>query len=108
MAEINLDILNAAYEDNLFKSRPTDRQFIYLSPGISTAWEILGIIEGRSDLGIESQGIADNLGLNQNTVKIYLRWLMSKGLIEVESISRKEPYVYRRKDIRTKRTRKGK
>lgn len=98
MAEINTNILDAAYEENLFKSRPTDRQFIYLSASIYTAWEILDLIESRSDIGIESQGIADKLGLNQNTVKIYLRWLMAKELIEIESISRKEPYIYHRKE----------
>jgi transcription initiation factor IIE alpha subunit len=99
MAYINPKILNAAYKDGLFRSRPTATQKDYLKPSILTVWRILDIVEKRDETGIDGESIAKKLDINYNTVKIYLRWMRSKKLIicEVQNTSG-GPYIFYPKD----------
>lgn len=82
MAEINLDILDAAFTDGFFKKPLTQRQKLYFSPSVSTAWDVLGLVGDRAENGVVVEAIAQIVKLNKNTVRIYCRWLREKGLIE--------------------------
>jgi predicted transcriptional regulator len=82
MAEINLEILDAAFDDGFFKKPLTQRQKLYLSPSVGTAWEVLKLVGDRAENGVVIEAIAQNLNLNKNTVRIYCRWLREKGLVE--------------------------
>lgn len=82
MANLDLKVLEAALSDRVFDQPLRDSQKLYYSNSISTAWRILQVIEDRSELGIQSDAIAVHLKMNRNTVKMYLRWLEAKKLIE--------------------------
>jgi transcription initiation factor IIE alpha subunit len=85
MATIDLDILDAAYEDGVFKKPLTDRQNRYVRASVMSAWEIIKIIQSRLEMGIEGGAIAQEMGMHYNTVKYYLRWMVEKKLIEFET-----------------------
>jgi response regulator of citrate/malate metabolism len=85
MASIDIKILEAAYQDGLFKQPPTDRQNIYLRASVMSAWEIIEIIQARLEIGIEGEEIAKEMRMNHETIKWYLRWLVEKNLIEFET-----------------------
>lgn len=85
MANIDLDILESAYQDGVFKKPPNKEQNIYFRASIITAWEIIDIIKSRADMGIESSAIGLEMGMNRNTVRVFLRWLVEKHLIQFET-----------------------
>lgn len=85
MANIDLYILETAYEDGVFEKPPSDRQNIYFRASVISAWEILKIIQLRSELGIEGELIAKEMKMHYNTIKYYLRWMVDKKLIEYET-----------------------
>lgn len=82
MAELNLQILDAAFEDGFFSQPLSIRQRLYLSLSVGTAWDILLMIGDRSENGATVEAIAQNLQLNKNTVRQYCRWLRGKKLIQ--------------------------
>jgi DNA-binding IclR family transcriptional regulator len=96
MAELNLAILNAAFEDGLFKRPLTSNRKLYVVRSIATASSIITAIDDRGDDGIGVAALADAVGINENTAKIYCRWLRKKGLIghEVEENSQGSASIY--------------
>lgn len=85
MANIDLDILDAAYEDGAFKKPLSYQQNIYFRASVISAWEIIEIIQSRVEMGIEGESIAQEMGMHYNTIKYYLRWMVEKKLIEFET-----------------------
>ena len=85
MANIDREVLNAAYEDGAFYKPPNALQNSYFRASIITAWEIIDIIKSRSEIGIESETISTEMDVNINTIRYFLRWLTEKNLIEFET-----------------------
>lgn len=85
MAELNVDILEAAYDDKLFDKELTVRQRLYLIESVKTAWDILLLVKAAGENGAIVASIAQTLQLHPNTVRMFLRWLAySHGLIQCE------------------------
>ena len=85
MANIDLEILEAAYKDGVFKKPLSDLQNIYFRASVISAWEIIKIIQSRLEIGIEGESIAQEMRMNYNTIKYYLRWMVDRNLIEFET-----------------------
>jgi hypothetical protein len=102
MASIDLEILESAYKDGAFKTPPNPLQNAYFRASVITAWEVIDIIQSRAELGIGGETIAVEMGINHNTVKVFLRWLLEKEIIE-EQIVKNDPLpmprIYRIKGV---------
>ncbi len=100
MAEINADILRAALEDGYFERPLSDRERLYLTPSILTAWAFIEAVRA-SDVGMTTRGLESALGININTVRVYGRWLREHRLVDCETAigSEGSQLVYKPKGV---------
>lgn len=82
MANVHINVLDAAHADGLIRASLTPAQCLYLKDTVLTVSKILEIVASADELDLEQ--LVARSGLNSNTLKIYLRWLASKGYIRVE------------------------
>jgi hypothetical protein len=80
MAEINAAILQ---EDGYFDKPLSDREQLYLTPSILTAWAFIGAVQASGG-GMTTKGLEVALGINVNTVRVYGRWLRDHNLVDCE------------------------
>jgi hypothetical protein len=79
MATIEIGLLKAAQEDGVFDRNLTPSQQVFYKETVVTAFKILDVV--RSSGEVSSCYISDRLSLNQNTCKIYCRYLVQVGLL---------------------------
>jgi FixJ family two-component response regulator len=87
MADIYPAVLDAAKRLGLFKRRLSDDQKTTIRQTIVTAASIKNYIDDCSVNGATIEQIASGLDLNENTVKMYSRWLYKADLIDRESLA---------------------
>ena len=86
MAEINKITLEAAWADGLIRPDFTDNQQLYLPKTVVLAGQILKLLKENSD-GLNLEQLVNRIQLNPNTIKIYARYLATKGMIEIQTQS---------------------
>lgn len=82
MAQINFEMLDAAFNDGWFDRPIGERQRLYLRQSIITAHDLVILIKASID-GLSAEQLTNRSQLNHQTCLQYCRWLAEKGLITI-------------------------
>jgi hypothetical protein len=82
MADINLPALNAALAEGFFSAPLTENQRICLHWSIGRVDSLLNYIQSQGENGASIAQISHHMGINENTARIYLRWMYKAGLLK--------------------------
>lgn len=81
MATVEIGLLLAARESGVFDRSITMSEQMYFKETVVTGHKILDLIKSTGD--VSTDYLARHLSLNQNTCKIYCRYLTQLGLLSV-------------------------
>lgn len=82
MATIDESILDAAHRDGVLV--PENADAVYLQKSARVVCQILCLVGMANSRGATIAAICHHMDIDQNTARIYTRWMEDKGLIEIE------------------------